>query len=454
MSERHDVIVVGGRCAGSPLATALARAGLAVALVDRAPFPSDTLSTHIFQNEAVLVLERLGVLERVLATGAPWLERVDGRAQGVRFTRPWPRREGDSGPALCVRRSLLDALLLDAAREAGVQVRTDTAVTGLVHHGGRVAGVRISSHRSGGKEATLQAPLVVGADGRGSTVARLGGSRRYNVMQNQRAGYWGYYEGARWPAPATLFFHRWDDEFLIACPADSGLYLVVVSPPLHRAGQFRADLESAFDAHVARCQPVAEIVAGARRVDRPRAVLRWTCYFREAVGPGWVLTGDAGHFKDPAPGQGIADALRQGEKLAASILAGLGGTGRIEQELAAWWRWRDADAAEMAWFAADVGQGGDVPPPLAEIIRQLEAEDELEPFLDIFNHRVRPSAVLTPARLLAAAGHLLGRGVAGRHVLHSTWHILSDDVRHKWLNRRPLYEEAVAGATSPVRTVG
>ncbi len=455
MGESHDVIVVGGRCAGSPLATTLARAGLAVALVDKAGFPSDTLSTHIFQNEAVLVLERLGVLERVLATGAPWLDRVDGRAQDVRFTRPWPRREGDPGPALCVRRSLLDAVLLDTAREAGVRVHTDTAVTGLVHHGGRVAGVRISSHRCGGKEGALQAPLVVGADGRGSTVARLAGARRYNVMQNQRAGYWGYYQGARWPAPATLFFHRWDDEFVVACPADSGLYLVVLIPPLERTAQFRSDLEAAFDAHVGRCQPVADIVAGAQRVDRPRAVLRWTCYFREAVGPGWVLTGDAGHFKDPAPGQGIADALRQGAELAPAIVAGLGGNGRIEQELATWWRWRDADAAEMAWFAADLGRGGHVPPPLAEIVRRLEAEDDLEPFLDVFNHRVRPSAVLTPARLLAATGHLLGRGGPGRRqVLGSTWRMLCDDVRHEWRNRRPVYEEAVEGATSPVRTVG
>ena len=456
MGERHEVIVVGGRCAGSPLATILARAGLAVALVDRAPFPSDTLSTHIFQNEAVLVLQRLGVLEPVVATGAPWLERVDGRAQAVRFTRPWPRREGDPGTALCVRRSLLDAVLLDTAREAGAQVRTETGVTGLVLRGGRVVGVRVRrSDRSDGGEAVLEAPLVVGADGRGSTVARLTGARRYNVMQNQRAGYWGYYEGARWPAPATLFFHRWDDEFVIACPADSGLYLVVVIPPLQRVGQFRADLESSFDAHVARCEPVADILAGARRVDRPRAAHRWTCYFREAVGPGWVLTGDAGHFKDPAAGQGIADALRQGEKLAAAILAGLGGSGRMEQHLATWWRWRDADGAEMAWFAADIGQGGHVPLPLAEIVRRLEAEDDLEPFLDIFNHRTPPSAVLTPVRLLAAAGHLLRRGGPGRHhVLRSTWRLLSEDVRHRWLNRRPLYEEAGPGATSPVRPVG
>ena len=416
-----------------------------VTLVDKDRFPSDTLSTHIFQNEAARVLEGLGVLDRVLATGAPWLERVDGRAEAVRFDRPWPRRPGDPGGGLCVRRSLLDTLLLETAREAGVDVRTGTGVTGLLERRGRVAGVRVNG---GTREHEVRASLVVGADGRGSAVARLARARAYNLVPNQRAGFWGYYEGTTWPTPATLFFHRWEEEFVIACPADSGLYLVVVIPPLERVPELRTDPDRAFDAHVARCEPVADVVAGARRVDRPRAALRWTCYFREAAGPGWVLTGDAGHFKDPAAGQGIADALRQGERLASAIEAGLDGRASLDRELADWWRWRDGDAAEVHWFAADVGQGGRVPPPLAEIVRKLADEERLEPFLDLFNHRTRPSEVLTPARLVGAACRLLASGSPPRdEVVRATWRLMAADVRHRRLNRHPAYADE-AGVTA------
>ena len=450
MIERHDVVVVGGRCAGAPLATWLAEAGLSVALVDRARFPSDTLSTHIFQNEAACLLERLGVLDRVLATGAPWLERVDGRVEEVRFSRPWPRRAGDPGGGLCVRRSLLDALLLERAARAGATVHAETTVVGLLERAGRVAGARVTSR---GLERELEAAVVVGADGRGSTVARLAGARAYNVFANQRAGVWGYYEGASWPTPATLLFQRWGEEFVIACPADSGLYLVVVIPPLERKEDFRADLDSAFDAHVARCEPVADVVAGARRAQRPRAMFSWTCYFREAAGPGWVLVGDAGHFKDPAPGQGIADALRQAERLAGAVSSGWDSDATLDRELAAWWRWRDADAAEMAWFAADVGRGGRVPPPLAEIVRALDAENELEPFLDVFNHRVRPSEVLTPIRLGRAAARLaIGGSVPRGEALASAWRILATDVRRRRLNRHPRY--AAGSATGAPVTAG
>lgn len=439
MAERYDAVVVGARCAGSPLATLLAEGGLSVALVDRATFPSDTPSTHIFQAEGVACLDRLGVLDRVVATGAPWLERVSMRLDDVVVTVPWPTRAGDPGPSLCVRRALLDAILVDRAAAAGVSLHVGTSVTGLVHDDGRVGGVRV---RDDGGEAVLRAPLVVGADGRASTVARLVGARRYHVVPNQRFAYWGYYDGARWDSPASLTIERWGTEFVIACPADSGLYLVIVFPPLDRRAEFRADAQAAFDATVASCPTVAGVVAGARRVGRLSAMLSHQAFFRTSSGPGWALVGDAGHFKDPAPGQGISDALRQVERLAPAVVGSWGGG--VDAAVRRWERWRNADAYEMHWFATDMGGGGAVPLVLVEIVRgMLAAPDGGRRMFDVFNHRERPSAILSPAQLARATTRLLA---GGRHpradVLAEVRQVLRQELRRRWLNLRPDYVAA------------
>ncbi len=444
MDAAFDVVVVGARCAGSPLATLLAREGLSVALVDRAEFPSDTPSTHLFQNEGAKVLERLGVLDKVLASGAPWIERNDVRISHLRHADPIPRRPDDPGTWLCVRRPVLDTVLVEAAREAGAQVLTSTRVAGVVERDGRVCGVRVSGE---GGERLLAAGLVVGADGRGSAVARSAGARSYNLIPGQRFGVWAYYEGATWSPPATLFFHRWDDQLVIGCPADSGLFLVAAIPPLERLPSFRSDPDGFFDAQLAACEPVAATVVGGRRVGKLQTMLRWTGYFRESAGPGWALVGDAGHFKDPTPGQGISDALRQAERLASAVVAGLGGPASLDEATAAWWRWRDDDAAEMAWFAGDLGRAGPVPPVLVEMLGELVDSGGVASFLDVMNHRTRPSEVLTATRLAAATGRLLKRGEHRRsEILRQTKDIMAEELRRQRLNKHPAY----AGSGGPV----
>lgn len=439
MAERFDVVVVGARCAGAPLAALLAAEGMSVAVVDKATFPSDTPSTHIFQNDGARVLARIGVLDAVLGTGAPWLEQAHLRVEDLHLVHRWPRHPDDPGPMLSVRRPVLDALLVEAAERAGASVRTGTRVIGLVERRGRVAGVRLEDGRG---ESEIEAALVVGADGRGSAVARFTGARRYNVVEGQRLACWGYYEGAVTPEPATFFAQRWDEEYFIACPCDGGLFLVVAVPPVERVMQFRDDVEGAFEAHVARCEPVAAAVAGARRVGPLSLVARWTGYFRESAGRGWVLVGDAGHFKDPSPGQGITDALRQAERLAAGVVAGMEGAGgSLDQTMREWWRWRDRDAREMAWFSHDLGRGGRVAPVLVEILRRLESDAAMvDRWFDVLNHRTRPSEILTPARLLAATAQLLRRGQPSRtQVLADTRQIVAQDVGRRWLNHRPRF---------------
>lgn len=448
--EPFDVIVVGARCAGSPLAALLARQGLRIAVVERATFPHDTLSTHIFQAEALAFLNRLGVMEKVRATGAPVVQHVQLRQEDFEIRTRIPQRPGDVGGAMSVRRPLLDPILAQAAVEAGAELRMGTTVTGLIKDGGRVVGVRVLHN---GSQENLYARLVVGADGRNSTIAKLVGSRRYNVTPNERFIYWSFFEDAdAGPAPAALF-HRWAGRFVIASPSDSGLYQVIALPELGELGRFREDLEGTYMDYIRACAPVADALSGARRVGRLFGILRWEGFFREASGPGWLLVGDAGHFKDPALGQGIQDAFRHVDALAPAIVRGIEGSDQsLDRTLAHWGRWREKDAVEHYWLAADLGKAGLAPAVLPEVARRLSTRGKLDPFLDLFNHRSVPSKVLTPPRLLGATARLLVRsGCDRRALLREVGTLTAQDAKRKRLNRRPAYAGSdvalVAGAT-------
>ncbi len=262
MDKEFDVVVVGGRCAGSPLATLLARAGLSVALVEQATFPRDTLSTHIFETAALAFLDRLGVSSELRATGAPIVNHVDLRQEGFRARMPLPRQPGDTGGVMSIRRLLLDPILMEAAAAAGAEVRMRTKVTALVRDRGRVTGVRVAHD---GSEHALSARLVVSADGGNSTVARLAGARKYNVTANERFPYWSYFEGADPGPEPTVVFHRWSGTFVTAIPTDSGLYQVLALPELSELPRFRQSLGESYLEYIRRCGPVADALSGAGR---------------------------------------------------------------------------------------------------------------------------------------------------------------------------------------------
>ena len=438
MDKEFDVVVVGGRCAGSPLATLLARAGLSVALVEQATFPRDTLSTHIFEAAALAFLDRLGVSSALRATGAPIVNHVDLRQEGFRARVPGPQQPGDVGGVMSIRRLLLDPILMEEAAAAGAEVRMGAKVTALVRDRGRVTGVRVAHD---GSEQSLSARLVVGADGRNSTVARLAGARKYNLTANERFSYWSFFEGADPGAEPAVVFHRWSGTFVVAIPTDSGLYQVLALPELSELPRFRQSLEESYLEYIRRCDPVADALSDARRVGKIFGMLRWEGFFRQATGPGWVLAGDAGHFKDPAPGQGIQDAFRQVEFLAPAILGAINRSpAALDEALAGWARWRDEDADEHYWLAADLGRAGLAPAVLPEIAQRLYEQGKLDSFLDLFNHRSVPSKVLTPPRLAGATARLLvGGGCDRRALLGEVSGLVAQDARRKRLARRPRY---------------
>src|SRR5438105_13925475 len=166
MRGSADVIVVGARCAGSPLAALLARQGVDVVVVEQAQFPRDTLSTHLFEADGLAFLDRLGLTARLRGTGAPFVGRLDNRTDDFRIAMDWPQLPGDVGGIASIRRFVLDPILAQAAEQAGAQMHMGTKVTGLLEHAGRVAGVRVSGPAG---DAELGARLLVGADGRSST---------------------------------------------------------------------------------------------------------------------------------------------------------------------------------------------------------------------------------------------------------------------------------------------
>jgi 2-polyprenyl-6-methoxyphenol hydroxylase-like FAD-dependent oxidoreductase len=432
-SEHFDVVIVGARCAGSPLAIFLKRAGLSVCVVDQAGFPSDALSTHMFQVSGIEVMRKLDIFDAVLATGAPPVTTCSMKFEDVDFSGPPRVREGDPNvPMLCVRRISLDVILVEKAREEGVDVRLHTRVTGLVRRAGRVAGVRVASRD--GHTSVISADLVVGADGRLSTVARLVGSRRYHVMPSERLSTWAYFSGVPREPEARLFYHRRGDEFLVASPTDNGQFLAISCPSVEQAPAYRADGEAAFNRAVATCEPLADLLAGAKRLTKFRGLTRFEGYFREAAGPGWVLAGDSGHFKEPTPGQGISDALRQVERLSEAVVRGIESPRKLDGELRRWWRWRDRDSIQHYWFCFDVGRRGPISPVRLELLRAVAADDEWrKDFLDIFMHRKYPRQVLGPADLAGAAARAAADPAKRRVALGDAYTIVREEVERRLL---------------------
>ena len=166
--NRYDAIVVGARCAGSPTAMLLARKGYRVLLVDRATFPSDTISTHLIHPPGVAALRRWQLLDRLIATGCPSIHTYVMDVGP--FTLSGTPGTADSPVSYGPRRTVLDKILVDAAAEAGVEVREGITVEEVLTDNGRVIGIR--GHGKGGPSVTEHAHVVVGADGLSSVVSR------------------------------------------------------------------------------------------------------------------------------------------------------------------------------------------------------------------------------------------------------------------------------------------
>jgi flavin-dependent dehydrogenase len=309
----YDVIIVGARVAGSPLAMLLARAGLEVLVVDRATFPSDTRSTHNLIAPGCRMLEHWGLLDRLAATGCPPISRMVMYADGRTIVAPVsPGADGEITYA--PRRHILDHLVGEAAAEAGARVTQGTAFVDVLRGGGRVTGVHLRT--PAGTLVSKSARVVVGADGRYSRVAKLVGAAA-RVRKVNNAGSYAY-----WPWERTdVEVHARPDGKgeVVVFPTHRGQACVVAACREVDAPKFRADPRGAYMAHLGACPTLSLPDDAAEGRSRLHACGDLHGCVREAAGSGWALVGDAGIFNDPTPGRGISDAFIQAQLLADAL---------------------------------------------------------------------------------------------------------------------------------------
>ena len=312
----YDAIVIGARCAGASTAMLLARAGHSVLLVDRARFPSEIPHGHFIHRHGPARLSRWGLLDRVLATGCPAVTSllvdfgdfalvghelvVDGLPVGL-------------GP----RCGALDRMLVNAAVEAGAELREGFVIDELVFDDGRVVGVE---GRSGGKRVRERARFVIGADGRNSGVAKQVQARAYDAVPTLTIWYFSYWNGV--PGEA-LELYQSGRRIIFAFPTNDELYAVFVGWPAAELHSVRRDPEEALLAAVDLAPELAERVRGGRRAERLLGATQLPNFLRRAGGPGWALVGDAGCHKDPYSALGVCDAFRDAELLADALVDSL-----------------------------------------------------------------------------------------------------------------------------------
>ena len=335
-----DAIVVGARCAESPTAMLLARDRHRVLLVDRATFPSDTISTHWIWQLGLACLKRWGLLDRVLATNCPLISKM-GMNLGA-FQLIGDLLPGDGVAATCVpRRTVLDKILVDAAREAGAEVREGFSVTGLTWSNGRVTGIR--GHDRSGTEIEEQARIVIGADGRNSLVARAVEAAEYNMRPALTCGYYAY-----WSVPAHLpALHPLPRRVAITFPTNDGLTVTYVACPCADFDRVRSDLDGFVEDTLNQVTDLKDLFPPAARAGQIMGMRDLPNYFRKSYGDGWALVGDAGCHKDPIIAQGISDAFRSAEWLAEAVHAGLGGSKPLGDALSQYQRVRDERLTPM-----------------------------------------------------------------------------------------------------------
>lgn len=358
----YDAIVVGARCAGSVTAMLLARAGLSVLLVDKASFPSDTLSTHYIHQPGVARLKRWGLLDRVAASGCPPIEQQLFDAGPITLRGTPPPFDGVT-TGYAPRRTILDTILFEAAAEAGAEVRTHFSVKELLTESDRVVGIRGRS--DGGAAVEDRAHIVIGADGMRSRVAQLAGAPLYEERPAHSCAYYTYWSGVS--VDCVELYPR-PDRMLIAAPTNDGLTLTIAYWPDTDFPTIKHDIEPHFMAALDLVPGLSERVRAGERVEKFRGTAELDGFYRRPYGPGWALVGDAGYHKNPITAQGITDSFRDAELLFHAISETQAGANY--DAFAEYERARNEATMPLYQMTADLAQ---LKPPAPEVQAILSA---------------------------------------------------------------------------------
>jgi 2-polyprenyl-6-methoxyphenol hydroxylase-like FAD-dependent oxidoreductase len=390
MSKAYQAIIVGARCAGSPMAMLLARKGYRVLMVDRATFPSDTLSTHVVQPLAVAALSRWGLLDRLVATGCP---SVDTYAFDFgQFTIAGAPGTKDAPVAYCPRRTILDKLLVDAAAEAGAETREDFTVEEVLMEDGRVVGIRGRS--KGGDTVTERADVVVGADGRNSLVAETVRPEKYNERPPLLAPYYTYWSGL--PMRGRFETYIRPNRGFAAAQTHEGLTMIVGGWPHSEFAANKKDIEGNYLKLFELAPEFADRLRSAKREGRLTGAPTPN-FFRKPYGPGWALIGDAGYLKDPITAQGINDAFRDAERGAIALDEGLAGTRSFDEAMGDYQRSRDASVLPMYEFTCQLATLEAPPPEMQQLLGAIHGNQKaMDGFAQVNAGTVSPAVFFSP----------------------------------------------------------
>jgi 2-polyprenyl-6-methoxyphenol hydroxylase-like FAD-dependent oxidoreductase len=374
----------------------LARRGYRVLLVDRATFPSDTISSHLVHSPGMAALERWGLADAVRGTGCPPIDtyRFDfgpfaivGRPQLVE----------DGSVAHAPRRTVLDAILVEAAARAGVEVRESFGVQELIVEDGVVRGI---TGRGSGRAVQERARIVIGADGATSAVARFVRAAAYEEVPAQEALYLAYWSGVSTGGEFQIYAR--EDRALAAIPTNDGLTVVLAVWPIEEFAANRRDLLGNYLAAFAVEPTFAERLRDATRETRVVGKAM-AGFYRQSHGPGWALVGDAGYHKDAVTAQGITDAFLDAEALAAAIDDGFAGRRSLDEALAARQAARDERTGPMYGLTAQLASFEPAPAEQVEHLAALAADPSAsDAFMSVFAGTLPVEAVFGAPEVSAA----------------------------------------------------
>ncbi|MYV51243.1 NAD(P)/FAD-dependent oxidoreductase [Streptomyces sp. SID3212] len=368
----YDVIVVGARCAGSPVAMLLARQGHRVLMVDRSSFPSDAVSTHYIHQAGLSRLKDWGLLDEVIDAKTPAIRKMNFSYRGIELNGFAEPIDGIDA-VYCPRRVVLDEILVNAARRAGVEVVEGFTVSGVVSSDGRVTGVR--GRTGDGPEREFRSTVVVGADGFHSTIAKAVGAELYNVRPASGFIYYSYFSGLDWGLNHKTGFN---ENWIGTWPTNGDVTMLATICARDQLKEFRQDVDRRFQAVFDDIVPELGAELRDRGVrEEPFKPMRYPDnYYRRAHGPGWALVGDAGYHKDPLTGWGITDAFLHGELLAARLHEGLAGERPMEEALAAYQATRDEESAGVYDYTTTLAELTPLPPFLDLVLTSVSTSQE------------------------------------------------------------------------------
>ncbi len=400
--SHYDVIVVGARVAGAPTAMLLANLGYRVLLVDRATFPSDTVSTHLVHPPGMAALGRWGLADAVVATGCPPVTtyRLDLGPFAIAGT---PRGLATAPRSYAPRRFAIDAILVEAAAAAGAEVRPGFAADDLVVEDGVVRGIR---GRSAGAPLTERSTVVIGADGVRSFVAEAVGATVYHETPTQSVLYYAYWSGLPFTGDFNLC-SRGQRGIGVITTTD-GLNVVVAAWPMAEFEANRHDLAGNYRKTFAT-DPELDALLDEGRMESRILGATMPNRYRQSFGPGWALVGDAGYVKDATTAHGMSDAFIDAESLVSALDDALSGRRSFEEAMSDHQRARDERTRSMFDLT---GQLAGFEPPSEEdaaLFAAIAADPRAsEDFASVMAGTMRVEAFFDPANL----GRLLGEPAA------------------------------------------